>query len=44
MGKSACIERMVPVKNYSTNTKMEKKTNRVGRGGRVKDMEFSGVE
>ena len=32
--------------NYSTNTIMEKKTNRGGgeeRGAGVKDMEFSGV-
>ena len=31
MGKSACIKKMVAVRNYSTNTIMEK-TNRGGRG------------
>ena len=34
---------MVAVRNYSTNTIM-KKQQRVGEGGRVKDMEFSGVK
>ena len=33
---------MVAVKNYSTNTLMEKKTE--GERGRVKDNEFSGVK
>ena len=42
MGKGAYIKRMVPVRNYSTNTIIEK--NRGGRGGRVEDMEFSGVK
>ena len=43
MGKGGYIKRMVPVRNYSTNTIMEK--NRGGRGwGMVKDMEFSGVK
>ena len=44
MGKGAYIKRMVPVRNYNTNTIMEK--NRGGRGGgeRDKDMEFSGVK
>ena len=39
MSKGACIKRMVAVRNYSTNTIMEKKqtTDR----GRVKDTEFS---
>ena len=41
MGKGACIERMGAIRNYSTNTIMEK-TNGTGRGD-VKDMEFSGV-
>ena len=40
MGKGACIKRMGAVRNYSTNTIMEKKR---GRGGGVKDMEFSWV-
>ena len=35
MGKGAFIKRMAAVRNYSTNTIMEKKTN--GEGGRVKD-------
>ena len=44
MGKGACVKSMVTVRNYSTNTIMEKKTNRSGRGeeASVKDMEFSG--
>ena len=43
MTKGACIKRMVPVRNYSTNTIIEKKTNRrEGKVGSVKDMEFSG--
>ena len=33
---------MVAVRNYSTNTIMEK--NKQGEGGRVKDHEFSGVK
>ena len=46
VGKGACIKRMVAVRNYSTNTIMQK-TNIRGRGGGgggggVKDMEFSG--
>ena len=36
MGKGACIKRMGAVRNYSTNTVMEKNKQR-GRG------EFSGV-
>ena len=43
MGKSACIKRMIAVRNYSTNTIMEK-TNKEERGERVKDMEFSGIK
>ena len=43
MGKDACIKRMVAVRNYSTNTIMEKNKQR-GKGGKVKDMEFSGVK
>ena len=42
MGKGACIKRMVAVRNYSTNTIMEKKQRR--KGGRLKDMEFSGAK
>ena len=43
MSKGACIKRMVAVRNYSTNIIME--TNRGGKGGgRVKDMEFSGIK
>ena len=41
IGKGACIKRMVAARNYSTNTIMEKKTNR--GGGEFKVMEFSGV-
>ena len=47
MGKGACIKRMVAVRNYSTNTIMEKNKTRGkgggGRRGRVKDMKCSGV-
>ena len=43
MGKGAFIKRMVAVRNYSTNTIMEK-TNRGGREGRVKDIEISGAK
>ena len=43
MGKGACIKRMIAVRNYSTNTIMEKKQTE-GEGGRVKDMELSGVK
>ena len=39
MSKGACIKRMVAVRNYSTNTIMEKKQT-LGRG-RVKDTKFS---
>ena len=42
MVKGTCIKKMVVVRNYGTNTIMEKKTE--GEGGRVKDMEFSGVK
>ena len=42
MGKGACIKRMVAVRNYSTNTIMEKNKQRVQRR-RVKDMKFSGI-
>ena len=42
-GKGTCIKRMVAVRNYSTNTIMKKKQTE-GEGGRVKDMEFSGVK
>ena len=37
VGKGACITRMGAVRNYSTNTIMEKKQSG------VKDTEFSGV-
>ena len=40
VGKSACITRMGAVRNYSTNTIMEKNKR---RGGAVKDMEILGV-
>ena len=42
MGKGAFMEKMRAVKNYSTNTIMEK-TNIGGGKGEVEDMEFSGV-
>ena len=42
MGKGACIKRMVAVRNYSTNTIMEK--NKQGDGDRLKDNEFSMVK
>ena len=42
IGKGACIKRMGAVRNYSTNTIIEKKQT-VGEGGGVKDIEFSGV-
>ena len=47
MGKSACIKRIAAVRNYSTNTIMEKKTG--GRekgqgygifGGKVKNLKI----
>ena len=43
MGKGACIKRMALVRNYSTNTIMEKNKQR-RKGGRVKDMEFSVIK
>ena len=43
MGKGACTKRMVVVRNYSTNTIMEKNKKR-REGGRVMDMGFLGVE
>ena len=36
MSKGACIKKMVPVRNYSTNTIMEK--NAEEEWGRVKDI------
>ena len=33
MGKVACIKRIVAVRNYSTNTIMEKTTEEEGGGG-----------
>ena len=43
MGKFACVKWMVVVRNYSTNTIMEKKQTE-GEGSRVKDNKFSGVK
>ena len=43
MSKGACIKRMVAVRNYSTNTIIEK-NKQMGKRGKVKDMEFSGVK
>ena len=40
-GKGADIKRMVAVRNYSTNTIMEKNKQR-GKGRGIKDLEFSG--
>ena len=40
-GKGADIKRMVAVRNYSTNTIMEKNKQR-GEGRGIKDLEFSG--
>ena len=40
--KGACITRIVEVRNYNTNTIMEKKNKTEGGGG-VKDMEFPRV-
>ena len=42
MGKGAFIKRMVAVRNYSTNTIMEK--NKQWEGVRVKNNEFSGIK
>ena len=42
MGKSACIKRMVPVKNYSTNTKMEKKKTEWEEGAGLRIWNFQG--
>ena len=42
VGKGVCITRMGAVRNYGTNTIMEK-PNRGGGGGGVKDMKFLGV-
>ena len=44
MGKGAFIKRMVAVRNYSTNTLMEKNKQRGKGGGGVKDMGFSGIK
>ena len=43
MGEGACMERIIVVRNYITNTIMEKNKQR-GKGGRVNDFEFSGVK
>ena len=40
VGKGACITRMGAVRNYSTNTIMEKNKQ---NGREVRDLEFSGV-
>ena len=40
-GKGACIKKNGVVKNYNTNPIMEKKNKQRGRGGGVKDMEYS---
>ena len=44
MGIGAFIKRMVPVRNYSTNTIANGKKQTEGEGGRVKDNEFSVVK
>ena len=44
MGEGACIKWMVAVRNYSTNTVMEKKQTEGEGGRRVPNMEFSGVK
>ena len=41
MGKGACIKRMVAVRNYSTNTVMEKNKQRGKRVG-LRIMNFQG--
>ena len=41
MGKGAFIKRMVAVRNYSTNTIMEKKTNRE-KGAGLRIINFQG--
>ena len=41
MGKGACIKRMVAVRNYSTNTIMEKNQQRGKRVG-LRIMNFQG--
>ena len=40
MGKGACIERMLAVKNYNTNTIMKET---MGGEEELKHMEFSGL-
>ena len=43
--EGACIKSVVAVRNYSTNTVMEKKqTEGEGGGGRVKNMDFPGAK
>ena len=43
VGKGACIKTMIAVRNYSTNTIMEKKQTE-GEGERGKDKEFLRVK
>ena len=42
MGKGACIKRMVAVRNYSTNTIMEKNKQRGKREGGLRIWIFRG--
>ena len=42
--EGACIKRVVAVRNYSTNTVMEKKQTEGEGGGRVKNMDFPGAK
>ena len=44
LGKGACITKMVSISNYSTNTIMEKKTNRAWVGGGLRIWNFLGTE
>ena len=40
MSKGACITKMGTVRNYNTNTIMEKNKQEGGGGGGFKDMEY----
>ena len=42
MGKSACIKKLVAVRNYSTDTIMEKKTEGERDGGWLRIWHFHG--